>query len=71
LIRPFETAEPEAAANAGWRWQFRFRGLRPWSGVAELGSLGLMNVWSLLNVALLGLSVWTGYFEMAPEKLCA
>jgi len=28
-----------------------------------------MNVWSLLNVALLGLSVWTGYSEMAPEKL--
>ena len=28
-----------------------------------------MNVWSLLNLALLGLSVWTGYSEMAPEKL--
>jgi hypothetical protein len=28
-----------------------------------------MNVWSLLKVALLGLSVWTGYSEMAPEKL--
>jgi len=28
-----------------------------------------MNVWSLLNVALLGFSVWTGYSEMAPEKL--
>ena len=28
-----------------------------------------MNVWSLFNVALLGLSVWTGYSQMAPEKL--
>ena len=28
-----------------------------------------MKVWSLFNVALLGLSVWTGYSQMAPEKL--
>jgi hypothetical protein len=28
-----------------------------------------MNPWSFLNVALLGLSAWTGYAEMAPEKL--
>jgi hypothetical protein len=28
-----------------------------------------VNPWSLLNVALLGLSAWTGYAEMAPEKL--
>jgi hypothetical protein len=28
-----------------------------------------MNAWSVLNVALLGLSVWTGYAEMAHGKL--
>ena len=54
MIRPCETAEPEAAANAGWRWQFRFRGLRPWSGVAELGSLDRMRkITAILGTALI------------------
>ena len=28
-----------------------------------------MNAWMVLNLALLVLSVWTGYGEMAPDKL--
>jgi hypothetical protein len=28
-----------------------------------------MSIWSLLNILLFGLSVWTGFSEMAPDKL--
>ncbi len=28
-----------------------------------------MTIWGVLNIALLGLSVWTGYSEMAPDRL--
>jgi hypothetical protein len=29
----------------------------------------MSGVWGLLNVSLIGLSVWAGYAEMAPERL--
>jgi|ERR1041385_750751 len=29
----------------------------------------MWRVWAALNIVLIGLSVWTGYSEMAPERL--
>jgi hypothetical protein len=38
--------------------------------VAELRLVRSMGrVWAALNIALVGLSVWTGYSEMDPERL--
>src|ERR1039457_1085274 len=49
-----------AGANRRWRWQFRYRGSRRESAVAQLSTLGIIDVCDMRPVKKIAIRVFLG-----------